>query len=140
MNAKISVVVICVEAIIYLLLHNLHDCTFNICLQRLYFFSVYIINCILLLEMLYSFSAISEKIKIPIPPCFTGSDSSFLFHFVAEMSISKGRNEFCIYSLIQFFEMFADVRNGPNCVCDFMFKTTNKRSIHCLWRYHSYFT
>ena len=29
MNAKISVVVICVEAIIYLLLHNLHDCTFK---------------------------------------------------------------------------------------------------------------
>ena len=29
MNAKISVFVICVEAIIYLLLHNLHDCTFN---------------------------------------------------------------------------------------------------------------
>ena len=30
MNAKISVVVICVEAIIYLLLHNLHDCTFKV--------------------------------------------------------------------------------------------------------------
>ena len=30
MNAKISVFVICVEAIIYLLLYNLHDCTFNI--------------------------------------------------------------------------------------------------------------
>ena len=29
MNAKISVLVICVEAIIYLLLYNLHDCTFN---------------------------------------------------------------------------------------------------------------
>ena len=29
MNAKISVFVICVEAIIYLLLHNLRDCTFN---------------------------------------------------------------------------------------------------------------
>ena len=28
MNAKISVLVICVEAIIYLL-YNLHDCTFN---------------------------------------------------------------------------------------------------------------
>ena len=28
-NAKISVFVICVEAIIYLLLRNLHDCTFN---------------------------------------------------------------------------------------------------------------
>ena len=29
MNANISVFVICVEAITYLLLHNLHDCTFN---------------------------------------------------------------------------------------------------------------
>ena len=30
MNAKISVFVICVEEIIYLLLYNLHDCTFNV--------------------------------------------------------------------------------------------------------------
>ena len=30
MNAKISVFVICIEAIMYLLLYNLHDCTFNI--------------------------------------------------------------------------------------------------------------
>ena len=29
MNAKITVFVICVEAIMYLLLHNLHDCTFK---------------------------------------------------------------------------------------------------------------
>ena len=29
MNAKISVLVTCVKAIIYLLLHNLHDCTFK---------------------------------------------------------------------------------------------------------------
>ena len=29
MNAKISVFVIYVEAIIYFLLYNLHDCTFN---------------------------------------------------------------------------------------------------------------
>ena len=29
MNVKISVFVICVEAIIYLLLYNLHDCTFK---------------------------------------------------------------------------------------------------------------
>ena len=29
MNAKTSAFVICVEAIIYLLLYNLHDCTFN---------------------------------------------------------------------------------------------------------------
>ena len=29
MNAKISVFIICAEAIIYLLLYNLHDCTFK---------------------------------------------------------------------------------------------------------------
>ena len=29
MKAKILVFVICAEAIIYLLLYNLHDCTFN---------------------------------------------------------------------------------------------------------------
>ena len=29
MNAKVSVFVICFEAIIYLLLYNLHDCTFK---------------------------------------------------------------------------------------------------------------
>ena len=29
MNVKVSVFVICVEAIIYLLLYNLHDCTFK---------------------------------------------------------------------------------------------------------------
>ena len=29
MNAKISVLVICAEAIIYLLFYDLHDCTFN---------------------------------------------------------------------------------------------------------------
>ena len=29
MNKKISVFVICVKAIIYLLLYNLHDCTFK---------------------------------------------------------------------------------------------------------------
>ena len=30
MNAKISVFVICFEAIVYVLLYNLHDCTFKI--------------------------------------------------------------------------------------------------------------
>ena len=29
MNAKISVFVVCVEFILYLLLYNLHDCTFK---------------------------------------------------------------------------------------------------------------
>ena len=30
MNVKFSVFVICIEAIIYLLLYNLHGCTFNL--------------------------------------------------------------------------------------------------------------
>ena len=30
MNAKISELVISIEAIVYLLLHNLHDCTFKL--------------------------------------------------------------------------------------------------------------
>ena len=34
MNAKISVFVICVEAIMYLLLYNLHDCTFKVEYER----------------------------------------------------------------------------------------------------------
>ena len=37
MNAKISVFVICVEVIIYLLLDNLHDCTFNVNTSELLF-------------------------------------------------------------------------------------------------------
>ena len=36
MNAKISVFVIWVEAIMYLLLFNLHDCTFNFRKQNLF--------------------------------------------------------------------------------------------------------
>ena len=34
MNAKISMFVICVEAIIHLLLNNLHDCSFNFGFNR----------------------------------------------------------------------------------------------------------
>ena len=62
------------------------------------------------------------------------------FYFVVEMTISKGWNKFCIYILIQFFEIFAHVRNGPNYVCDFIFKTTNNHTISWLWFYRSYFT
>ena len=36
MNAKISIFVICVEAIIYLLLYNLHDRTFNVISKTTY--------------------------------------------------------------------------------------------------------
>ena len=34
MNAKISMFVVSVEAIIYFLLYNLYDCTFKICMGR----------------------------------------------------------------------------------------------------------
>ena len=40
MNAKVSAFVICVEAIVYLLLYNLHDCIFN----RIKFFPAGIVN------------------------------------------------------------------------------------------------
>ena len=40
MNAKNSVFVICVEAIIYLLLQNLHDCTFNFYVKEAGFFNI----------------------------------------------------------------------------------------------------
>ena len=36
MNAKISVFVICVKAIIYLLLHNLHDCNAKLIFEKLH--------------------------------------------------------------------------------------------------------
>ena len=52
----------------------------------------------------------------------------------------KGWNKFCIYSLIQLFEMSSDVRNSPSCVYDFIFKTTNKRTRCCSWFYRSCFT
>ena len=35
MNVKISLLVISIEAIVYLLLYNLHDCTFNTALNTL---------------------------------------------------------------------------------------------------------
>ena len=36
MNAKISVFVICIEATIYLLLYDLHDCTFKVVPLKLF--------------------------------------------------------------------------------------------------------
>ena len=38
MNAKISMFVICVKAIIYLLLYNLHDCTFKMKFVKIKYF------------------------------------------------------------------------------------------------------
>ena len=45
MNAKISVFVICVKAIIYLLLYNLHDCTFKNAIYRFFIISLIIDQC-----------------------------------------------------------------------------------------------
>ena len=44
MNAEISVFVVCVEAIIYLLLYNLHDCTFKETLFNLLLWIILIIS------------------------------------------------------------------------------------------------
>ena len=40
-NAKISVFVICVKAIMYFLLYNLHDCTFNDLMIKVRKFSLF---------------------------------------------------------------------------------------------------
>ena len=42
MNAKISMLVICVEAIIYLLLYNMHDCTFKLSNSLRHLFAFFI--------------------------------------------------------------------------------------------------
>ena len=42
MNVKISAFVICVEVIVYSLLYNLHDCTFNgVSFQRILYLKVH---------------------------------------------------------------------------------------------------
>ena len=47
MNAKISVFGICIEAIVYLLLHNLHDCTFSPLSRELFCISLLIFHKLL---------------------------------------------------------------------------------------------
>ena len=42
MNAKISVFIICIEAIIYSSLYDSHDCTFNILLKMTDILDLYI--------------------------------------------------------------------------------------------------
>ena len=44
MNAKISVFVACVEAILCLLLYNLHDCTFKTTAVHFYVKTYYLVN------------------------------------------------------------------------------------------------
>ena len=49
MSAEPSVLVICVKAITYLLLYNLHDCTFKL------FFKYHVVqSCLPIADMLYS--------------------------------------------------------------------------------------
>ena len=45
MNAKISVFVICVEAIIYSLLYDLHDCTFKEPKYLVFWSSLLLLRC-----------------------------------------------------------------------------------------------
>ena len=54
MNAEISVFVICVEAIIYLLLYNLHDCTFKIIGMISSRNDFYTYHCIVLIGLISS--------------------------------------------------------------------------------------
>ena len=42
MNAKISVFVICVEAIICFVLHNFYDCTFNKIIKLINWYDMYL--------------------------------------------------------------------------------------------------
>ena len=44
MNVKMSVFLICVEVIMYLLVHNLHDCTFKTLINELKRTSAYVRN------------------------------------------------------------------------------------------------
>ena len=70
----------------------------------------------------------SQKITIPIP--------AYFLHFVGEMTISKGRNKFCIYSLIQFLRCLRMSRT----VLIVYVTLCLKPPIHCLWFYCSYLT
>ena len=71
MNAKISVFVVCVEAIIYLLLYNLHDCTFKgltVFLKKTYKFFFKFQNKVLDIERTKTklFSIKKSSIDIPL--------------------------------------------------------------------------
>ena len=53
MNAKVPVFVICVEASIYLLLYNLHDCTFKEINFPWQYISVYFVYTSMLISFNY---------------------------------------------------------------------------------------
>ena len=72
MNAEISVFIICVAAVMYLLLYNLHDCTFNSasklllnCTQTIHSFPICVIT-----DLAYLF--FTDK------PTHSSSSSSFV--------------------------------------------------------------
>ena len=63
MIAKISVFVICIEAVIYLLLYNLHNCTFN--RQHILFLDIENDNIYLSFRKIYWSSFVTQQ-KFPI--------------------------------------------------------------------------
>ena len=78
MYAKISVFVICIEVIIYLLLYNLHDCTFNF---KIYHGTIWLTNnCNVL-----TFAFLEKFMGIVSPPPFVYDFSSktfFMLYFI----------------------------------------------------------
>ena len=66
MNAKISVLVICVEAIIYLLLYNLHDCTFKVFYIQIWFKCETQLWFFLVKNMVYIKTLFIEKIAFSV--------------------------------------------------------------------------
>ena len=66
MNVKISLLVICVEAIIYLLLYNLHDCTFKSEHNFWQFCNQPILYLTVKLKLRHNFSQFTHRFKIGI--------------------------------------------------------------------------
>ena len=65
MNAKTSVSVISVEAIKYMLLFNLHDCTFNYCILRIMFLYI-LFNGVCVKKVLLISIPIEWNIRSPV--------------------------------------------------------------------------
>ena len=98
MNAKISVFAICVAAIIYLLLYNLHDCTFN-CQQIYALHTCFHCTSVFQFELwtlnLISTTAILLLFFFDVADCwfYTASIYSFLdFYFMWNPSIVVSKN------------------------------------------------
>ena len=122
MNAKTSVPIICVEAIMYLSLYNLHDCTFNfiarykswtLCITIKLFILLLIFHLLLVLycfnSLLFHFFALVSFLG----DFFVIFCSSFLFH--------------CVYTLYR-FSFFIDF-----FACLFFL------ALHCIFIFHPLF-